>query len=442
MPPPPTTAIPLPRLLLCLSLLLSPPPAHATAAARPHARSCRATADCPPHHLCVRAAGAAAARSVCRKAFVLAEDPDDHGSLPDDCFSKAWPDVQNCAKWSTGRSSDANASSSAHVRVLESNNVPPFFVPPYCPFGLGQGYCQSPSQGNSTDCAPFAGKVCPCVPETNNSSLRDDPSGPGTGTACPAGNLPSGDVLVPVYQRFEFPHLPDPTDPAKPLHMYNNTALKTGNTYQVIGALLNGVQLKGPAEANGYNVDTSLIPLPCGGHVTPPVGPGPIFHHHKAPDCLVDGVVDERGGRTGAPGTIRDPGSHGPLLGYAADGFGIYGFGDYGGGDPVLDECNGQFGAVPPSKDVVYHYHATPATNVAGQPHVPYFMGCQGPSKGRCNGTVSEEFDAGANWCGQGCGAEICVQPGTDRAALLRYLDRFTDGRGAAWLAQFTVNEF
>ena len=34
--------------------------------------------------------------------------------------------------------------------------------------------------------------------------------------------------------------------------------LGSGNSYQVIGAHLNGVQLKGPAEANGFNVDTSL----------------------------------------------------------------------------------------------------------------------------------------------------------------------------------------
>ena len=93
---------------------------------------------------------------------------------------------------------------------------------------------------------------------------------------------------------------------------------------------MNGIQIKGPAEANGYNVDTSLIPLPCGGHVTPPVGPGPLYHYHKAADCE----------------TIQEPGEHGPLIGYASDGFGIYGFGDYWG-MPVVDECHGHFGIVP-----------------------------------------------------------------------------------------------
>jgi hypothetical protein len=34
--------------------------------------------------------------------------------------------------------------------------------------------------------------------------------------------------------------------------MYDNSALKSGNGYQVIGAHLNGIQLKGPAEACAF----------------------------------------------------------------------------------------------------------------------------------------------------------------------------------------------
>ena len=30
-------------------------------------------------------------------------------------------------------------------RICESNDVPPYLVPPYCPFGIGQGYCGAPS---------------------------------------------------------------------------------------------------------------------------------------------------------------------------------------------------------------------------------------------------------------------------------------------------------
>jgi hypothetical protein len=228
--------------------------------------------------------------------------------------------------------------------------------------------------------------------------------------------------LVPYYQLFKFPLNPDPTSSTKPMHMYNNTALTTGNGYQVIGAHLNGVQLKGPAEANGFNVDTSLIPLPCGGHVTPPVGPGPGYHYHKAADCQ----------------NISTPGTHGPLIGFAADGFGIYGYGDYAG-EPVLDECHGHFGKVPDRDGVVYHYHASDEYNLPGKPHRPYYMGCMGPSKGKCNTTVSKDYDSGANWCGQGCGFDICVQPGTPKTGLDSYLDKFG---GAKWLDGFTVNPY
>ena len=102
---------------------------------------------------------------------------------------------------------------------------------------------------------------------------------------------------------------------------------------------MNGVVIKGPAEAGGDDVDTSLIPLPCGGHVTPPILHGTVYHYHKASDCEY----------------IQEPGDHGPLVGYAGDGFGIYGFGDYTG-MPVLDECHGHFGVVPDSKESCNFY--------------------------------------------------------------------------------------
>ena len=37
----------------------------------------------------------------------------------------------------------------------------------------------------------------------------------------------------------------------------------------------------------------------------------------------------------------------------------------------------------------------------------------------------SDSNDFGANWCGEGCGYDVCVQPGTDPEAFLMYLDKF-----------------
>merc|ERR1712118_293219 len=72
-----------------------------------------------------------------------------------------------------------------------------------------------------------------------------------------------GDVPVSYQTYFEFPLHPDPTAQDLPKHMYHNNVL-----YQQVGVHLNGVHIKGPSEAEGYEVDTSNIPLLCGGHVT------------------------------------------------------------------------------------------------------------------------------------------------------------------------------
>ena len=118
-------------------------------------------------------------------------------------MNKLWPDVQNCAVW--------NVSGDKAIRTLESNSIPPYYVPPYCPFGIGQGYCRSPVQGNSTDCDSFSGVLCPCE---ESSHFR----------MCMSTNV--GDVMLPNYQYFEFHLNPDPTKEGLPRHMYENHCLK------------------------------------------------------------------------------------------------------------------------------------------------------------------------------------------------------------------------
>ena len=92
-----------------------------------------------------------------------------------------------------------------------------------------------------------------------------------------------------------------------------------------------------------------------------------VYHYHKAADCQ----------------NISLPGTHGPLIGYANDGFGIFGFGAFNG-EPVLDECHGNFGPVPGpgcvqgselACKVAYKYHASPVFNLPGEEHKPYYMG-------------------------------------------------------------------
>lgn len=327
--------------------------------------------------------------------------------LDDSCYKTQWPSLRNCVKWWTN---------GTH-RIVEGNGVPDHNehgvkgaeLGPYCPFGKGdpRGYCLMAEKS-----CPFQGMVCPYQDLAKNLSL-------------------SGDVVVPIQIYHEFDLQPDPTREDLPNHLYYGAI-----EYQQVGVHLNGVHIKGPSEAEGYNVDTAMIPLLCGGHVTPPIGPGPQYHYHKASTC----------------DHIETPGEHGPLLGYANDGFGIYGFQDIDGTAPVVDECNGHFGPVTSNlSHVTYHYHAhesyvMPSLTFEKQEPTfqPYFIGCQGPSKGKCNATIAKApkgmHDLNHNWCGVGCGFELCVQPGTSNSSLTTYLGSFS--KGLDWLHRHTVNDY
>ena len=136
------------------------------------------------------------------------------------------------------------------------------------------------------------------------------------------------------------------------------------------------------------------------------------------------------------------------MQGYGNDGFGIYGLYDFDMSEPVLDECNGHFGAVGKNKKgkVIYHYHYQNTTwdpYDSESPFVPYYIGCQGPSKGKCNQTLryvgNNSSPFASPICGQGCGYDICVQPGTSKIEMKKYLKSWGDSQ---WLDQFTVNPF
>ena len=62
------------------------------------------------------------------------------------------------------------------------------------------------------------------------------------------------------------------------------------------------------------------------------------------------------------------------LIGWALDGFPVYGPQNPGGSTPVLDACNGEFGATPEFPGGIYHYHASSAP--------PYLLGCYAGNKG------------------------------------------------------------
>ena len=161
--------------------------------------------------------------------------------------------------------------------------------------------------------------------------------------------------------------------------------------------------------------------------MTPPVATAPLYHYHKASFCLMENY------------TISNS-SHSGQVGVMNDGFKMYGFFDIDGEVPVLDECNGHFGCLDDKcNTVTYHYHAYNYTYDGKSQFYPYWTGCLGPSKGLCNTTIHQQYDNGADWCGPGCGYQICVQDGTNKDTLNSYITSFGD---ANWLDQFTVNPF
>jgi len=298
-------------------------------------------------------------------------------------------------------------------RFISANTVPDFFYNPYCPIGIGYGYC--------IDLEYELGR---CM--FPNLTCGED-NGAGSGDF--------GDYWVPLEASYKIPLKGNPTRDDRPGDMYDATTVGAVKSIgAALGVAINGIGIFGPNDAGDISIDEAGFQLACGGHVTPPLEtidpsvfpPGapapspPLYHYHKAPDCLEPYTSDYKGVSRGAT-----PFNHGKLTGWALDGFGIYTFQDVDGLTPIVDECGGHFGPVDETGDVVYHYHT--------RPFVPYTLACQGPALGKC-----EETQGRTNYCHYGCKAEVCVQPGTSETKLREYLAGWDEG----WLDRYTVNDY
>lgn len=338
---------------------------------------------------------------------------DNFGALEPACATNTWNmsskdnNWGSCVNYTVG----VDTKDDKKYRYFTSNSVPPYYFNPYCPFGLAKT-CSA----NSTQ--QYCGGYCidnePCpFPELK------------CGVSKSQGFTEFGDVWVAAIQYTKVPFEGNPTRADRPGDMYESVDEGSKTCMATTAVHLNGNSIQGPNDAGAINVDVAGFMLMCGGHVTPPVVTGPLagqpmYHYHKAPDCTPEFL--ERSVPVDHNGTAK---RHALLFGYAIDGFGLYGYEDLGGAMPILDECGGHFGAVDDDKPdvVVYHYHATTFT--------PYHLACQGPALGKCDTTQH-----GASFCGEGCGAEVCAQPGTSKAALRRYLSKWN----STWLDMYTHN--
>ena len=121
----------------------------------------------------------------------------------------------------------------------------------------------------------------------------------------------------------------------------------------VVGVLLTGARLFNAVDGENRDALAWEIQDSCQGH---PENTG-AYHYHSVSTCVQKDT----------------PGQHSPLVGYAADGFGIYGnLGENGKAltNADLDECHGHTHAVTinGASVVQYHYHATR--------EFPYTLGC------------------------------------------------------------------
>jgi len=108
------------------------------------------------------------------------------------------------------------------------------------------------------------------------------------------------------------------------------------------GVALNGVEYSGAAPVNNILGAYTLAPFDdAGGHINVNQG----YHYHAA---------------TGLSYSVDQNDGHAPLIGYAADGYGIYAQLDDDGNEPTdLDDCRGHYDDIRG-----YHYHVdAPGSN-------------------------------------------------------------------------------
>ena len=140
----------------------------------------------------------------------------------------------------------------------------------------------------------------------------------------------------------------DWTLPASPVEASSPTCTSGGS----IGVLNDGVLLFNALDGEGRDAGAHEVLDSCGEH---PQMNG-VLHHHEVPSCLVD---QAKGNST--------------LVGYAADGFGIYVERDARGAlvtNTDLDACHGRTSSVlwNGREQSIYHYDATL--------EYPYTVGC------------------------------------------------------------------
>jgi len=105
-------------------------------------------------------------------------------SIPDACMEIRWEEANQDNNWG----SCMEMTMDDEFRYITSNTVPDFYFNPYCPIGLGYGYC---------------------VPQEEICHFPDLKCGEVIGN----GATPYGDVWIPALHQYKIPLQGNPTRP-------------------------------------------------------------------------------------------------------------------------------------------------------------------------------------------------------------------------------------
>ena len=231
------------------------------------------------------------------------------------------------------------------VCTIPSSNNPPGRAPWIASDGTWDSTAKIAVQGSVSWPSQFSANLLGTLLSLAGNGLPSHPTGTfpiarGTDPAAQYDGNPNAIVASPIAWGL----------PANPQVNTTPTCTSLG----AIGVLLTGARLYNASDADGRDAVAHEVQDACDGH---PQGQGQ-YHYHNVSRCLAD---------------TRTSTGHSALVGYAADGFGIYGNLGVGGASLTnadLDECHGHAHDVTIDGATVtrYHYHATR--------EFPYTVGC------------------------------------------------------------------
>ena len=140
----------------------------------------------------------------------------EYPELEEWCSTIPWGDANQDNNWGNC----VEMTVDEEFRYITSNNVPNYYMNPYCPIGLGYGYC---------------------VPQEIVCHFPELICGEDNGV----GTTGYGDVWVPSINHFKIPLLGNPTRSDRPGDMYDaNTVGAEKDLPPATGVAINGINIQ------------------------------------------------------------------------------------------------------------------------------------------------------------------------------------------------------